>query len=72
MVTRCMRKPDDYRLVAYEFGSECARQNIRYAEPTFTILTNMHLANLPWQAVVEGLNAGRELARKDFGVEMRW
>ena len=26
-VTNCLRKPADYRLIAYEFGSECARQN---------------------------------------------
>ena len=38
MITGCLRTPDDYRLIAYEFGSECARQNIRYAEVIFTIL----------------------------------
>lgn len=71
-ITGCLRKPDDYRLIAYEFGSDCARQNIRYAEVTFTIATNMRLTSLPWQAIMEGLNAGRQAARARFGVDWRW
>ncbi len=45
-ITSCLRTPDDYHLIAYEFGCECARQNIRYAEVTFTIFTNMALTGL--------------------------
>jgi adenosine deaminase len=71
-ITGCLRKPDDYHLIAYEFGSDCARQNIRYAEVTFTIATNMRLTGLPWQAIMEGLNAGRQAARARFGVDWRW
>ena len=37
LITSCLRTVDDYRLIAYEFGCECARQNIRYSEVTFTI-----------------------------------
>src|SRR4030066_1937526 len=66
MVTSCLRSPDDYRLIAYEYGCECARQNIRYAEVTFTILTNILLTGLVWQDILEGLNTGREQAYKDF------
>jgi aminodeoxyfutalosine deaminase len=72
MITRCLRTPDDYRLIAYEYGSECARQNIRYAEVTFTILTNTSLTNLSWQEILQGLNAGREQAHTDFGVWWQW
>jgi len=71
-ITGCLRTPDDYRLIAYEFGSDCARQNIRYAEVTFTIATNVRLTGLPWQAILEGLNAGRAQARAEFGVEWGW
>src|SRR3972149_12000555 len=39
-ITGCLRTLHDYRLVAYEFGHDCARQNIHYAEVTFSILTN--------------------------------
>jgi aminodeoxyfutalosine deaminase len=72
MITSCLRNPDDYRLIAYEYGSECARQNIRYAEVTFTIVTNMSLTGLSWLEILSGLNAGREQARKDFGVWWQW
>jgi adenosine deaminase len=71
-VTRCLRTPDDYRLIAYEFGSHCARQNVRYAEATFTVATNVRLTGLPWQAILEGLNAGRAQALAEFGVDWRW
>ncbi len=30
-ILKCLRTPDDYRLIAYEFGREAARQNIRYS-----------------------------------------
>jgi adenosine deaminase len=72
MITKCLRTPDDYRLIAYEYGSECARQNIRYAEVTFTILTNTSLTDLSWQEILRGLNAGREQAQTDFGVCWQW
>jgi aminodeoxyfutalosine deaminase len=71
-ITSCLRTPEDYRLIAYEFGSECARQNIRYAEVTFTMLTNMIMTGLSWQEIMEGLNIGREQAHKDYGVWWQW
>jgi aminodeoxyfutalosine deaminase len=72
LITRCLRTPDDYRLIAYEYGSECARQNIRYAEVTFSISTNMRLTGLSWQEILQGLNAGREQAHKDYSVWWQW
>jgi aminodeoxyfutalosine deaminase len=71
-ITRCLQTQDDYHLIAYEFGADCARQNVRYAEVTFSIFTNVTYANLPWQAIAEGLNAGRAQARAEFGVDWRW
>ncbi|HEY89130.1 MAG TPA: hypothetical protein G4N98_05280 [Thermoflexia bacterium] len=61
-----------YSLIAYEFGSDCARQNIRYAEVTFTIATNTKFNGLDWQVILEGLNAGRAQARAEFGVDWGW
>jgi adenosine deaminase len=72
MISKCLKTQDDYRLIAYEFGCECARQNIRYAEVTFTIETNMSLTGLPWWVILSGLNSGREEANKDFGVWWQW
>lgn len=71
-ITRCLQTAEDYRLISYEFGRDCARQNIRYAEVTFTIETSMRLTGLPWQEILAGLNAGRAQARDEFGVEWRW
>ncbi len=71
-ITSCLRTPEDYQLIAYDYGSECARQNIRYAEVTFTILTNTRLTGLPWKEILQGLNAGREKARREFGVWWQW
>ncbi len=71
-ITNCLRTPDDYRLIAYEFGADCARQNIRYAEVTFTISTNTRYTGLAWQTILAGLNEGRAQARAAFGVDWRW
>ncbi len=71
-VTRCLRTPEDYALIAYQFGCDCAQQNIRYAEVTFTMTTNMQFSGLPWQAILEGLNEGRSRARAEHGVDWGW
>lgn len=71
-ITGCLRAPDDYHLIAYEFGADCARQNVRYAEATFTVTTNMKHTGLDWQTILEGLNAGRAQARAEFGVDWGW
>jgi adenosine deaminase len=72
LINACLRTQDDYRLIAYAYGHECARHNIRYAEVTFSIETNLRKSGLPWMAILEGLNAGRENARLETGVELRW
>jgi adenosine deaminase len=71
-ITRCLQSADDYRLIAYEFGADCARQNIRYAEVTFSIFTNVKYARLPWQTILESINQGRAQAQAEFGVDWRW
>ena len=71
-ITSCLRTAADYQLIAYEYGRECARQNVRYAEVTFTILTNTRLTGLSWPEILQGLNAGREQAQQEFGVWWQW
>jgi aminodeoxyfutalosine deaminase len=71
-IINCLRTPDDYRLIAYEFGSDGARQHIRYAEATFTVVSNQRDTGLPWQTILEELNAGRAQARAEFGVDWGW
>ena len=71
-ITGCLRTPEDYQLIAYEFGADCANQNIRYSEVTFSIATNQRMTGLDWNDILDGINAGRLQAKRDFGVEIRW
>ena len=67
-----MKTSDDYELIAYEFGAQMARQNIRYAEVTFSPSTHQYSLGIPFDVFFSGLTKGRLRAQKDFGVEIRW
>jgi aminodeoxyfutalosine deaminase len=71
-ISRCLKTPEDYALIAYEFGAEMAHQNVRYAEVTFSPSTHRYSLGIAHDAYFQGLTSGRERARRDFGVEMRW
>ena len=71
-ITGCLRTPEDYCLIAYEFGSDMARQNVRYAEVTFTPYPNVRNTGLPFDEILAALNEGRARALAEFGVEMAW
>lgn len=70
-VTRCLRRAADYELAVFEFGREMARQNIRYAEATFSPGTHSWLG-VPEDEYLSGLALGRARAREAFGVEINW
>jgi adenosine deaminase len=71
-ITSCLKTAEDYELIAYEFGAEMSRQRVRYAEVTFSPSTHFFSLGIPFDTFFGGLTRGRELARRDFGVEMRW
>ncbi len=71
-ISSCLKTAEDYELIAYEFGAEMARQNVRYAEITFSASTHEYSLGVPHDTYFRGLNKGRERAKVDFGVEMRW
>jgi aminodeoxyfutalosine deaminase len=71
-ISGCLQTPEDFSLIAYEFGHDMARQNVRYAEVTFTPHTNVTNTGLPFEEILAALNDGRARARADFGVEMAW
>ncbi len=71
MITGCLQQPEDYIEVVYRFGQEMARQNIRYAEVTWSPQSHVW-RGIPFSVLLEALNEGRSKARADFGVEMRW
>lgn len=70
-ITRCLRTAEDYEIIAYEFGAEMARQNIRYAEVTFTPSTHESMG-IAQEVYFPGLLRGRERARREFGVDFNW
>jgi adenosine deaminase len=71
-VSKCLRTLDDFSLVAYEFGADMARLNVRYAEVTFTPHTSVVNTGLAFDDILVGLNDGRARAQADFGVEYQW
>jgi aminodeoxyfutalosine deaminase len=71
-ISSCLKTPDDFGLIAYEFGADMARQHIRYAEVTFTPHTHVTNAGLRFDEILAGLNAGRARAQADFSVEIAW
>jgi aminodeoxyfutalosine deaminase len=71
-ISRCLKTPGDYSLIAYEFGADMARQNIRYAEVTFTPYSNVANTGLPFDELLAGLNDGRSRAQGEFDIEYRW
>jgi adenosine deaminase len=71
-ITKCLRTGEDYELIAYEFGEEMKRQNVRYAEVTFSASTHYRSLGIDFDVFFAGLQRGRERARQDFGVEINW
>lgn len=72
LITSSIKTADDYELISYQFGCECARQNIIYAEINISIATGCKLTGLSWQEILNGLNRGRARAQKEFGVNYGW
>jgi aminodeoxyfutalosine deaminase len=73
-ISDLVRAPEDFAVVVHACGADMARQNIRYRELTFTPFTHLDIQQkgLTIADLLEGLEAGRQQARRDFGVEMRW
>ncbi|WP_121437448.1 adenosine deaminase [Actinomadura pelletieri] len=70
LVRSCLRRPADFRRIAYEFCADEAAQGTRYAEASFTAAAHgerLGDLDMPLAAVLEGLEAGREA----FGIECR-
>ncbi|MCC9079002.1 adenosine deaminase [Litorilinea aerophila] len=73
-ISNLLRTPEDFALIVHACGADMAAQNIRYRELTVTPFTHTDLQQkgLTLDDLLEGLEAGRVQARRDFGVEMRW
>jgi adenosine deaminase len=71
-ISRCLKTVVDYEQVAYEFGTAMADQHVRYAEVTFSPCTHYYRMDVPFDVYFSGLTKGRERAKRDFGVEIKW
>jgi adenosine deaminase len=70
LVRACLRRPADFRRIAYEFCEDESAQGVRYAEVSFTAAGHgerLGDLGMPLQAVLEGLAAGQDA----FGIECR-
>ena len=71
-ISSCLKTTEDYELIAYEFGASMARQNVSYAEVTFSPSTHHFSLGIPFDTFFTGLTRGRLRAQKEFGIEIRW
>lgn len=71
-ITRCLRTVEDFELIVYEFGADMARQNIRYAEVTFSPSTHLWINGVDQDVWFAGLTEGRRRVKESFGVEINW
>lgn len=71
LIKSVLRSPEDYALIVRDLGAEMDRQNIRYAEVTWTPQL-AEMQGLSYEEALAGVEAGREEARRLWGVEMRW
>lgn len=68
-----LRTPEDFAFIIVELARDLARQNVRYAEVTFTAYTHLwQNKGLTPDDLIAGLDAGRAAAREQFGVELTW
>ncbi len=69
-----IRTAEDFELIVYELGADMAAQGILYREATVTPYTHTdHLdKGLTIDEILQGLEAGRQRARQEFGVEIGW
>ena len=73
-VQNFLRKPEDFELIAYEYGREMFVQNILYSEVILAPFTHTHVLEkgLKLSDILYGLENGRRKAQLHFGVEIRW
>jgi adenosine deaminase len=72
VIIQCLRTPDDFALIAEEFGATMAEHNIRYAEVTWSPVTHVDRTGVPFMELLAGVNRGRAAAQAKYGVDMRW
>lgn len=69
-----IRTAEDFELITYQLGADMAAQGILYREATVTPYTHTDYLDkaLTIEDILQGLEAGRQRAKQEFGVEIRW
>ncbi|WP_169570183.1 adenosine deaminase [Sneathiella limimaris] len=65
-----IRSAEDYRLVTYDYLKRCATEDVIYVE-TFSSPDHAATAGMSYQHHLDGIIAGIDEARRDFGIECR-
>lgn len=71
-ITECLKAVEDFELIVHEFGAEMARQNIRYAEVTFSPSSHRWINGIDQGTYFTGLTRGRKRVKDEYGVEINW
>src|SRR6266540_674914 len=71
-MTFALRQPEDFRLIAYEYGITASAQGIRYAEVTFTADTHFRLKGIPFDEMIDAVWQGAAAAAADTGIRLRF
>jgi adenosine deaminase len=72
LVNQCLRRLEDFALIARELGEEAAHQNVRYLEVTISPGPKVRDGKLSFEEFHEGITVGAREARERWGVEMRF
>lgn len=70
-VSKCIRKPEDLRRIAYDFAIGQADQNVLYTEVHYTALTIEKLSGIPWDEQRDAISEGLRAAQEETGTETR-
>jgi len=69
---KCLRDPEDIELIAREFFSGQAAQNVRYSEVTYTPYSQFKATGIPFDEQLDALNRARSWAERELNVSAGW
>ncbi|MEQ8672444.1 MAG: adenosine deaminase [Aggregatilineales bacterium] len=73
-IKKLLRTADDFALAVVAVGQQLATQNVRYSEITVTPYSLIDALDqgLTIDALLQGMQTGRERVLTEFGIELRW
>lgn len=71
-IVKVLQTPDDFKRITYDLGRTLAAQNVQYAEVTWTPSLHVNKPGMSFERLLDSINAGRDQAKAEFGIDMRW